>query len=134
VHKYVVAEMLYLLKRGQSMECRPGFPNRRKDIVTMDAQELYCARSRRGASWHCCLGCEVVHIAAYCLNRTVRPKPGLTMRHDRIRANMFGSALPILILSLGVATAQSISLNHSVVEETGWGLKSGGYSVAVRVY
>jgi len=56
------------------------------------------------------------------------------MRHDRIRANGLGGALSILLLGLGVTTAQQVSLNRSAVEEIGWDLKSGEYSVSVRVY
>jgi len=54
------------------------------------------------------------------------------MRHNRIRANRLGGAFSILLLGLGVATAQQVSLNHSAVEEIEWDLKSGGYSVSVR--
>lgn len=56
------------------------------------------------------------------------------MRHDRLHANGFGGAFSILLLGLGVTTAQQLSLNHSAVEETEWNFKSGGYSVAVRLY
>jgi hypothetical protein len=54
------------------------------------------------------------------------------MRHDRLHANGFGGAFSILLLGLGVTTAQQLSLNHSAVEEIEWNFKSGGYSVAVR--
>lgn len=57
----------------------------------------------------------------------------LTMRHDRTRANGLGGAFSILLLGLGVTTAHQVSLNRSAVEEIGWDLRSGEYSVPVRV-
>jgi hypothetical protein len=78
--------------------------------------------------------CRVVNIAAQSWTAAVRSKPDLTMRHDRRRACGFGGAFLILIFGLGVTTAQRVSLNHSAVEDIGWDLKSGDFSVAVRVY